>query len=207
MHYEIVDGYPMPGLFAGHPALELCNTWAGWETRPTRRGQGDRGREYLADFDRFAVWTEHVGLLDHDQAAHLQQLGRESPLRAGRTLRQVWRLREALHDVVLDPDATDAFATVTELADRAARSSSLARDAHGVVSRRVDPAVGIAHGLLVTAQAAEQLLGDPVSATVRACPGHDCGWVFLDPRGRRRWCSMSSCGNRAKVRAHAARRA
>jgi hypothetical protein len=38
------------------------------------------------------------------------------------------------------------------------------------------------------------------------CPGDDCGWVFLDHRGRRRWCSMQSCGNRAKVSAFAQRR-
>jgi predicted RNA-binding Zn ribbon-like protein len=40
---------------------------------------------------------------------------------------------------------------------------------------------------------------------VRTCPS--CGWLFLDARGRRRWCSMATCGNRAKVRAHAARTA
>jgi predicted RNA-binding Zn ribbon-like protein len=33
----------------------------------------------------------------------------------------------------------------------------------------------------------------------------DCGWVFADPSGRRRWCSMAWCGNRSKVRRHAAR--
>ena len=53
--------------------------------------------------------------------------------------------------------------------------------------------------------AAEDLLADPDRPTVRACPGEDCGWLFLDTRGRRRWCDMASCGNRAKVRAHAQR--
>ena len=35
---------------------------------------------------------------------------------------------------------------------------------------------------------------------VRHCPGHDCGWLFLDLSGRRRWCSMDTCGSRAKMR-------
>jgi predicted RNA-binding Zn ribbon-like protein len=37
---------------------------------------------------------------------------------------------------------------------------------------------------------------------VRECANHDCGWLFLDlSRNRsRKWCDMSSCGNRAKVR-------
>jgi predicted RNA-binding Zn ribbon-like protein len=32
------------------------------------------------------------------------------------------------------------------------------------------------------------------------CPGRDCGWVFLDTSGRRRWCSMATCGSREKMR-------
>ena len=45
------------------------------------------------------------------------------------------------------------------------------------------------------------LLADPERVKrLRHCPGHDCGWVFLDLSGRRRWCSMDTCGSRAKMR-------
>jgi predicted RNA-binding Zn ribbon-like protein len=45
------------------------------------------------------------------------------------------------------------------------------------------------------------LLGDPARiARLHRCPGRDCGWVFLDMSGRRRWCSMQTCGSRAKMR-------
>ena len=39
---------------------------------------------------------------------------------------------------------------------------------------------------------------------VRRCANPDCGWLFVDDSraGKRRWCSMSSCGNRAKARRH-----
>jgi predicted RNA-binding Zn ribbon-like protein len=39
---------------------------------------------------------------------------------------------------------------------------------------------------------------------VKRCANPECGWLFLDDSraGRRRWCSMSSCGNRAKARRH-----
>jgi predicted RNA-binding Zn ribbon-like protein len=40
---------------------------------------------------------------------------------------------------------------------------------------------------------------------VRQCASHDCILYFYDPSGRRRWCSMSGCGNRAKARRHHAR--
>jgi predicted RNA-binding Zn ribbon-like protein len=35
---------------------------------------------------------------------------------------------------------------------------------------------------------------------VRRCPGRNCGWLFLDLSGRRRWCSMTTCGSREKMR-------
>jgi predicted RNA-binding Zn ribbon-like protein len=45
------------------------------------------------------------------------------------------------------------------------------------------------------------LLGDPDRlARLCRCPGRDCGWLFLDTSGRRRWCSMSACGSREKMR-------
>jgi predicted RNA-binding Zn ribbon-like protein len=45
------------------------------------------------------------------------------------------------------------------------------------------------------------LLADPVRiARLHRCPGRDCGWVFLDMSGRRRWCSMATCGSREKMR-------
>ena len=42
------------------------------------------------------------------------------------------------------------------------------------------------------------------STSVRRCANPECGWLFLDDSraGKRRWCSMSSCGNRAKARRH-----
>jgi predicted RNA-binding Zn ribbon-like protein len=45
------------------------------------------------------------------------------------------------------------------------------------------------------------LLADPARlARVHRCPGPACGWLFLDTSGRRRWCSMSTCGSRVKMR-------
>jgi len=51
------------------------------------------------------------------------------------------------------------------------------------------------------------LLGDPARmARLHRCPGRDCGWVFLDTSGRRRWCSMATCGSREKMRRMYARK-
>jgi predicted RNA-binding Zn ribbon-like protein len=51
------------------------------------------------------------------------------------------------------------------------------------------------------------LLADPARlARLHRCPGRDCGWVFLDTSGRRRWCSMQTCGSREKMRRMYARK-
>jgi predicted RNA-binding Zn ribbon-like protein len=51
------------------------------------------------------------------------------------------------------------------------------------------------------------LLADPGRLPrLTRCPGHDCGWLFLDRTGRRRWCSMAACGSREKMRRMYARR-
>jgi predicted RNA-binding Zn ribbon-like protein len=48
-----------------------------------------------------------------------------------------------------------------------------------------------------------ELTGDN-SRRLRVCANDDCRWVFNDhsPAGRRKWCDMSSCGNRAKAARH-----
>jgi predicted RNA-binding Zn ribbon-like protein len=44
---------------------------------------------------------------------------------------------------------------------------------------------------------------------IRGCAGSDCALIFVDrtKAQARRWCSMATCGNRAKVAAHRARAA
>jgi predicted RNA-binding Zn ribbon-like protein len=51
---------------------------------------------------------------------------------------------------------------------------------------------------------AAELLASSDAAAVRQCQDARCGWLFLDhsQAGRRRWCSMAECGNRAKARRH-----
>jgi predicted RNA-binding Zn ribbon-like protein len=51
------------------------------------------------------------------------------------------------------------------------------------------------------AQDALELLGDEERLRrVSRCPGRDCGWLFVNASGRRRWCAMGACGSREKMR-------
>lgn len=49
------------------------------------------------------------------------------------------------------------------------------------------------------AEAAADLLADPRASTIRECEAEDCVMLFLPAHPRRRWCSASRCGNRARV--------
>jgi predicted RNA-binding Zn ribbon-like protein len=58
----------------------------------------------------------------------------------------------------------------------------------------------------VVRSAADLLTSERV-VRVRECAAEDCAWLFVDTsRGpRRKWCDMSTCGNRAKARRYYAR--
>ena len=56
----------------------------------------------------------------------------------------------------------------------------------------------------LTRSAVEDLATHP-TLPLRACGDDTCSAFYLDPTGRRRWCSDERCGNRARVRAHRTR--
>lgn len=61
---------------------------------------------------------------------------------------------------------------------------------------------GTAGALLVTlAREAVHLFGSEVANHIRQCQSPTCTLYFIDTsrKGDRRWCSMSACGNKAKV--------
>jgi predicted RNA-binding Zn ribbon-like protein len=51
-------------------------------------------------------------------------------------------------------------------------------------------------------KSAADLLVSTQLQRLRVCADPECGWLFLDcsRNHSRRWCSMESCGNRAKAR-------
>ncbi|MEV6416896.1 ABATE domain-containing protein [Kribbella sp. NPDC051718] len=68
--------------------------------------------------------------------------------------------------------------------------------------RRSDPQPSASEVLAVVARDGIELLSGPESDSIRECEDPACTLLFVDSsRGRRRrWCSMSSCGARAKMR-------
>ncbi|MBX2855360.1 MAG: CGNR zinc finger domain-containing protein [Rhodobacteraceae bacterium] len=60
---------------------------------------------------------------------------------------------------------------------------------------------------LITISALSILSDKRERRRLKQCPAENCGWLFIDEtkNSRRRWCSMESCGNKAKASRHYAR--
>jgi len=117
-------------------------------------------------------------------------------------------LREALAGLALAaleglPPEPDAVA-ILERHLAADRPPSLLATGSGL-AREAPADVATALGW-VARQAADHLAG-PRAAQLSACADPECRRLYLDPGGRRRWCSSGRCGSRARVRAYRRRRA
>jgi predicted RNA-binding Zn ribbon-like protein len=63
--------------------------------------------------------------------------------------------------------------------------------------------------LSTLARDAIDLVTGPYARRVRECASDECALLFVDTSrpGRRRWCSMDGCGNRAKTAGYRKRKA
>ncbi|MFJ1548426.1 CGNR zinc finger domain-containing protein [Streptomyces sp. NPDC088246] len=118
-------------------------------------------------------------------------------------------LREALRTACLahaghrPPDGSAAPPLDRLLAEAPLRVTV---DAAGAASLR--PAAEPAGLTARVAAAIATAAADGTWARLKACEAEDCQWAYYDrsPAGRRRWCSMSVCGARAKMRTYRAKR-
>ena len=177
--------------------LELADTL---EFINTLEHSRDGDTDHLPSVEVAIEWLAERGALVQPVAtagpADLEQI------RIARTA-----LREVADAVVLERPADEtAMAEVNRLlATRDVPELRAAPDGVTVASRHgPDPiADALAH------------LAEPLAATIaegdverlRICANDDCRWVFYDSSrtARRRWCDMTTCGNRAKAARHRAR--
>jgi predicted RNA-binding Zn ribbon-like protein len=235
----LVDGLAVPLAVGGHPALDFCNTCAGWGS--------PAAKEYLQSHAHLTVWAAEIGLVGRAEVAPLRRLAGLEAGAARSVLDRAIKFRDALYQILTGPPTQAAWAGVNGEVGAAASVARLRPPIPGAVAgadgvaggearaggaavvggsaatggvagaapdpRRAGWELVVAAGparlelpLLAVAWSAADLLTSIGPGGVEACPGRGCGWLFHDPRGRRRWCSMAWCGNRAKARRHAARR-
>ena len=150
-------------------------------------------RETLDSPGALASWLEERRLLP--PAARVTQAD----------LDEAKRVREALRDLLaaqneIEVDVPKAGAELDEAICRAKLALRFVD-----CDMRLEPGVGGVRGavgrILAEVSAA---MADGTWSRMKACRAEDCRWAFLDTAKNRSraWCSMQSCGNRAKVQAY-----
>jgi predicted RNA-binding Zn ribbon-like protein len=189
-------GFQHAHLAALQDGLDFINT-----LEFTRDGETDE----LKSADDALDWLHRHDLLHRETLDELRELAAASPRLAKRVLGRIRRVRSAMRELVeatVDqrPPALDQLIEV----NRALRTHYIyelvpAPDGVSLDHRHEGDAVEGALARLVESLAREVSQGHP--ERLRLCANDDCRWVFSDTSrtGRRKWCDMATCGNKAKV--------
>ncbi len=190
-------------LTGGQLALNFANT-------VSRRHVPDRRKEHLESYADIVTFAKQSGIISAKDAKELCDYAERHPTEAARTFRKAIAMREVMYRVFSaiaqgKTASTADLDLMNDFAIEALRHRCLARSNGGYRWQwRPDGKNPLDRILWETAQAATDLLTSPELQLVRFCEAPDCEWLFLDhSRNRsRRWCDMTSCGNRQKARRH-----
>jgi predicted RNA-binding Zn ribbon-like protein len=181
-------------LWGGTLCLDLANS-ADWDQdgAPVDPEHND----VLRSAAMLEAWARRLGLAG-DGAGSLDELHRIRDLRGA-----LHRLFSAIAED-REPDASDLLM----LHETFAEATGVGELEHHADTWQWTWPPGDPRRVRFAAAAdAVALLGDAQRLLRLArCPGHECGWLFVDRSGRRRWCSMATCGSREKMRRLYARR-
>lgn len=186
-------------LIAGPVCLDFINTLDDrFSSEP---------KELLQSYADLARFAEDTGILDNN---HVDRLIEKSPLwpdKAQRALRSAIELREAMFSVFWaivqsQPVPRTALSALNGFVQEAARHMNLVPHKGHFEWEFDSMTTDFDAPLWPIARSAAELLASDQLQFVRACASKTCEWLFLDTSKshRRRWCDMTKCGNRAKVR-------
>jgi predicted RNA-binding Zn ribbon-like protein len=190
-------------LSGGQLALDLANT-------VSRRDDLGRRRDHLESYADVLSFLRQSRVLSPQQANQLRDSALHHPGEARRSFANIVRLREAIYQVFAaaaqgQPVADGDLQLISHFAVEALRHRALTpRDGGFGWEWIAEQRNGLDRALWPMAQAAADLMTSEELKIVRFCEASDCQWLFLDhSRNRsRRWCDMTTCGNRAKARRH-----
>jgi predicted RNA-binding Zn ribbon-like protein len=164
----------------------------------------------MRDFAALVRWLETHGVLDAERAAGMRRRADQQPAGASAALADARRIRAALRALAErgahDPRVRgDVLAELNRVLGRSAGTRRVEARADETFVRAFVPGGDAFAGLaipIVESAADALVLGE--LARVRRCANTQCTHVFLDgtKNGRRRWCDMRTCGNRAKAARH-----
>ncbi|MEO1241445.1 MAG: CGNR zinc finger domain-containing protein [Pseudomonadota bacterium] len=187
-------------IIGGNAALDFVNTVDKWSSGPIDR---------LGDAAGMARWAETAGLLYGDDMARAKDELARDPKGAQEFYKAASELRAGLarifYALASDGDiAEEDLALIDLWKERAARHCRIVRDGDGFRRRCTEAAPALERAARLIVEAAEDFLLNGRLERLHVCGGDSCEWVFVDSskNGQRRWCSMATCGNEAKVKKH-----
>lgn len=192
-------------LLGGHPALDFVNT-LDWRDRPADEGGAT---ETLESYAALLAWCRRLGFIGSSTLTALETLAEAAPGKAEAVLVEAIALREALHRLAQSARQGKAARTadldvLNRCLLRYPEGRTIAPSSGGFAWKSHGDGLQLGSPLGAIARLGADLLVTAEPGSIRCCAGPDCGWLFHDssPNKRRRWCSMESCGNRAKAKRH-----
>jgi predicted RNA-binding Zn ribbon-like protein len=165
-----------------------------------------RAVDMLRSFAAFVSFLEAAGAIDGERSGSVLRRAEQQPAGASAALLDARRVRAALRAMAergreSERVRADALEEINRVLGRSAGTRRIDAGADGVFVGSFVP-VGEAFASLmipIVESAAESLMRGDL-ARIRKCRSQTCHRVFLDEtrNGARRWCDMSTCGNRAK---------
>lgn len=164
-------------------------------------------KELLKHYVDLARFTEDTGILPNQQVDRLMTRSMQHPEEAERALASAIQLREAISEIFYalarkKPVPAAALAILNSHVQEAAQHLTLVLGKQGFAWKFDANSYDLFAPLWPIARDAGELLASERMEYVRACASKTCEWLFLDEskNHRRRWCDMTKCGNRAKVK-------
>ena len=163
--------------------------------------------DVLRDFDALIQWLGAADVLDAERATGIARRAEQQPAGAAAALVDARRVRAALRALaergaVQEKARADALTEINRVLGRSAGHRRVEFGDDGSFKQSFVPVGDAFAGLMipVVESAAEALVGGEL-LRVRRCADGRCPRVFYDStrNGRRRWCDMATCGNRAKA--------
>jgi len=173
----------------------------------------DQPVDWIGNGEGLVSWIRQAGLVPEHQLTALVE--RAMPGELDRVADQARDLREWFRGFVeahigaaLGGEALEELVPLTRLLERDEGYQRLVVQEDGRLALEHARRWRSPESLLIPiGEALARVAVEEDFTHVKACEGHNCTLLFADhTRGRaRRWCSMSVCGNRAKVAAHRSR--
>jgi len=166
--------------------------------------------ESISAYADLLVWARQSTILTSGEAAALGEKARQHPGTAAEALARALRLREAIYRLFsalaagLPPPAPDLRTLNRAIGKAMSRAGVAPSSGGGFEWSWPESTPGLDRIAWWVTRSAAELLTSKDLTSVHECAGYDCGWLFMDgtKNRSRRWCDMSTCGNRAKGRRH-----